>query len=62
MPYLGFMVSSKTTVLTVRLPNELAAAIRKVAEQYNQTPSQMMAQMLREGVDRYDLKPEGKRK
>lgn len=56
------MVSNKTTVLTVRLPNELAAAIRKVADQYNQTPSQMMAQMLREGVERYDLKPEGKRR
>ena len=52
------MVSSKTTILTVRLPNELAKSIRKVAEQYNQTPSQMMAQMLREGVDKYDLKLE----
>jgi hypothetical protein len=45
-----FMVSSKTKVLTVRMPNEMATCIRLLAERNGVTTSEMMVQILDKGL------------
>lgn len=42
------MVSTRTKVLTVRVPNELAEAIRRFAERQNRPQSQVIVMMLTE--------------
>lgn len=42
------MVSTRTKVLTVRVPNELAEAIRRYAERLNRPQSQVVVMMLTE--------------
>ena len=53
MPYIGFMVSSKTKVLTVRLPNDMADKIIDIAKRCKTPPSQLMVHMLDEFLRRH---------
>lgn len=50
------MVSSKTTPLTVRLPNEVATVIRRVSLETGKSQSQVVTEALSEWAK--DPKPE----
>lgn len=46
------MVSSKTTATTVRLPNEIAAEMRRVAAETGKSHSQIVTEALAEWIKR----------
>lgn len=52
------MVSTRTKVLTVRVPNELAEAIRRYAERQNRPQSQVVVMMLTEWMASFDYTTE----
>ena len=56
------MVSSKTKVLTVRLPNEHAEVIIRTAKIHETTPSQLMARVLADWLREHVNYKEEKRK
>ena len=47
------MVSTTTKVLTVRIPNEMAEQIKRIAAQMNKPQSQVMVMMLAEWLTSY---------
>ena len=56
------MVSNRSKVLSVRLPNDIADKIVEIAKKCRTSPSQLMTHMLHDWLDKHGHFKEEKRK